>query len=214
MHKLRSSFSALFHYRHRWLQCTLGNKFKTREYSTPTSSQPTNPYPYPTHRNPTPHQIFHLPHSATENDVKARYFDLVRIYHPDKASTTVSPEVAHERFQAITTAYDILRGKKPYPGASSSSSSSVEDRSYQTTAAYRAARRRRQELYSSGAVDDRWKDRIFMGLAVATVGVFVFQTLTTRRDAMADIMTNSRRPTSYPDQVPRKPSEDEKRLSA
>lgn len=94
-------------------------------------------------------------------------FDLVRIYHPDKASSSVPPDLAHERFQAITTAYDILRGKKPYPGASTSGASGVEDRSYQTTAAYRAARRRRQELYSSGAVDDRWKDRIFLGLAFA-----------------------------------------------
>jgi hypothetical protein len=166
---------------------TRGSKAPTREYATPSSSSSsfTNPYPYPTHNNPTPHQIFHLPSSATENDVKARCmfpgvtvidnyssfcptdFDLVRLYHPDKASTTVPPEVAHERFQAITTAYDILRGKKSYPGASGSSSSGVEDRSYHTTAAYRAARRRRQELYASGAVDDRWKDRMFLGLAVA-----------------------------------------------
>jgi len=93
-------------------------------------------------------------------------FDLVRIYHPDKTSGVVSLEVARERFQAITAAYDILRGKKPCQGASGSSTG-LEDRSYQTTAAYRAARRRRQELYSSGAVDDRWKDRIFLGLVIA-----------------------------------------------
>lgn len=33
---------------------------------------PRNPYPYPLHSNPTPHQIFHLPKSATKEDVKAR----------------------------------------------------------------------------------------------------------------------------------------------
>lgn len=53
-----------------------------------------------------------------------------------------------------------------------------------------------------------------------TVGVFVLQTFTTRREAMADIMVNARRPISYTSQRPevdeatRKVTEDEKRLSA
>ena len=37
--------------------------------STSTSSPP---YPFPTHRNPTPHQIFHLPPGASQADIKAR----------------------------------------------------------------------------------------------------------------------------------------------
>lgn len=40
--------------------------------STSKPSQPNNPFPYPTHRNPTPHQLFHLPHNATETDIKSR----------------------------------------------------------------------------------------------------------------------------------------------
>lgn len=171
------------HSRRRVLQLSAKcNNPQLREYATPLS----NPYPYPTHKSPTPHQIFHLPHSATENDIKARCvssifyhcppssfahtlnsdFDLVRIYHPDKVGGVVPLEIARERFQTITTAYDILRGEKSRTG-NSGPSSGLENRSYQTTAAYRAARRRRQELYSSGVVDDRWKDRIFLGLAVA-----------------------------------------------
>ncbi|EKM80581.1 hypothetical protein AGABI1DRAFT_36986 [Agaricus bisporus var. burnettii JB137-S8] len=134
-----------------------------RGHATSSRTAP-NSYPYPTIKNPTPHQIFHLPQSATENDIKARYFDLVRIYHPDKASSSIHPDIAHERFQAITTAYDILRGKK---ASGFSGHSNPQDLSYQTTAAYRAARKRRQELYSSGAVDHRWKDRIFIGLVLA-----------------------------------------------
>jgi len=31
-----------------------------------------NPYPYPPNSNPTPHQIFHLPLSASQKEVKAR----------------------------------------------------------------------------------------------------------------------------------------------
>jgi len=91
--------------------------------------------------------------------------DLVRLYHPDKAGSSSTAEVAHERFQAITSAYDILRGKNvagnlgDEPG--SSTSANVDTR-YQTTAAWRAARRKRQELYRSGAADDRWKDRLIL----------------------------------------------------
>lgn len=39
---------------------------------TRNTSTSANPYPYPTHANPTPHQIFHLPQSATKAEVKAR----------------------------------------------------------------------------------------------------------------------------------------------
>jgi len=109
--------------------------------------------------------FYHCPPSSFVHTLNSD-FDLVRIYHPDKVGGVVPLEIARERFQAITTAYDILRGEKSRTG-NSSSSSGLENRSYQTTAAYRAARRRRQELYSSGVVDDRWKDRIFLGLAVA-----------------------------------------------
>lgn len=93
-------------------------------------------------------------------------FDLVRLYHPDKAGLSVSPEVAHAQFQAITSAYDALRGKTPL-GSVPSTSGGV-DSTYQSTAAWRAMRNRRQELYSSGAADDSWKDKI---IVMGVVGV-------------------------------------------
>jgi hypothetical protein len=34
--------------------------------------RPKNPYPYPKHPNPTPYQIFHLPTSASQAQIKAR----------------------------------------------------------------------------------------------------------------------------------------------
>ena len=97
-------------------------------------------------------------------------FDLVRLYHPDKASD-VPPDIAHARFQAITHAYDALRGKVASGSADDGSPSNPSvDLRYQTTAAWRAAhRRRQQELYSSGAVDDKWKDRIIL-FGVISVG--------------------------------------------
>jgi hypothetical protein len=99
-------------------------------------------------------------------------FDLVRLYHPDKASD-VPPDIAHARFQAITHAYDSLRGKVASGSTDDGSPSNPSvDLRYQTTAAWRAAhRRRQQELYSSGAVDDKWKDRIIL-FGVVSVGVW------------------------------------------
>jgi len=52
----------------RVLQLFKGINCHLREYATLSS----NRYPYPTHKCPTPHQIFHLPQSATESDIKAR----------------------------------------------------------------------------------------------------------------------------------------------
>lgn len=84
----------------------------------------------------------------------------------------MSPDVAHARFRAITAAYDTLRGKTPSASADNGFTASAQDRSYQTTAAWRAARQRRQELYTSGAVDDSWKDGIILGGAVLVCFIF------------------------------------------
>jgi len=69
-------------------------------------------YPYPSHRHPKPHEIFHLPLSASQAEIKSRYIDLVRAHHPDSAHCShLPPTERHARFQAISAAYDHLRGK-------------------------------------------------------------------------------------------------------
>ncbi|PPQ93801.1 hypothetical protein CVT25_013510 [Psilocybe cyanescens] len=159
-----------------------------------TASEPKrgNPYPYPTHKHPTPHQLFHLPKNASKSDIKARYYDLVRVYHPDKAMVSISPEVAHTRFQAITAAYDVLTGKTPLDGDPTQSKTSDLEARHRTTAAYRAMRQRRQELYSSGAVDDSSKDKIIVAGVILTIVIVIAHTATTRRDALAEAMARSR----------------------
>ena len=90
----------------------------------------------------------------------------MRIYHPDKAGLSVSPDIAHSQFQAIGTAYDILRRKAAAVGdATGGPSVWAREGGYPTAAAWRAASqaRRAQELYSGGKIDDRWKDRLFLG---------------------------------------------------
>ncbi|KAH9832469.1 uncharacterized protein C8Q71DRAFT_776495 [Rhodofomes roseus] len=76
-----------------------------------TSARRGHSFPFPTHAQPTPHQIFHLSVGASQQDIKSRYYDLVRVHHPDSSfSRDLSPEERHARFQSITRAYDILRG--------------------------------------------------------------------------------------------------------
>ncbi|KAF9038666.1 hypothetical protein BJ165DRAFT_1499482 [Panaeolus papilionaceus] len=74
------------------------------------------------HKQPTPHEIFHLRHSASPAEIKARYFELVRIHHPDSMHvrrSRLSPHDAHHRFRNIKAAYDFLQGHtlSPHPNA-------------------------------------------------------------------------------------------------
>ena len=97
-------------------------------------------------------------------------YDLVRIYHPDSPSARaggISPETAHARFQAISTAYAVLSGKKP---ASAMNGDDVGEAfgaatrpSYHdlSTAMWRARQRRKADL--DIGLDERWKERLMAG---------------------------------------------------
>ncbi|KAF8813939.1 DnaJ-domain-containing protein [Phlegmacium glaucopus] len=179
----------------------------TSASSSSSSIQP-NPFPYPLHRNPTPYQIFHLPSTATESDIKARYFELVRLYHPDKVvGTSASSDIAHTRFQAITAAYDVLRGKAPGNLSVASGSANVP---YQTTASWRAMRKRRQELYDSGPIDDGMNDRLIIIGVVATIVIALFQIVTLRREALVDIVSRTRRLSTRDEQHQQQATMDER----
>ncbi|KAJ7287641.1 hypothetical protein C8J57DRAFT_1496054 [Mycena rebaudengoi] len=133
-------------------------------------------FPFPSNPNPTPHQIFHLPRNAPQDDVKARYFDLVRIYHPDKVDPSTPSEVAHARFQAIATAYNALKtgsaAHHPVP-----------------TPAARAMYKRSRNLYSGQQLyDDSWKDRIIVASVIFAAFCFAIQTAATRRTFIEENM--------------------------
>lgn len=55
--------------------------------------------------------ILGLPTTATKDDIRRKYRQLVLIWHPDK---NPAPE-AHNMFIAITEAYDILNGERKVP---------------------------------------------------------------------------------------------------
>jgi len=72
--------------------------------TSPDSPDPTTPsIPWPTHPNPTPYEIFALPRTATQKEIKSRYFHLVKKYHPDHA-----PRTSVDRFRKVVDAYKIL----------------------------------------------------------------------------------------------------------
>jgi len=154
--------------------------WKRAETTSPSSS---NPYPYPTYANPSPYQIFHLPHNASQAEIKRRYIDLVRIYHPDSpVSRALPPEITDGRFQSIAKAYDALRGRKSViPGAIQSHS----DVQRTTSDPWRARQSRRLDLDTGG--DDRWKDRIILFGVIFTIAGFVAQTMVTRREALVEM---------------------------
>jgi hypothetical protein len=52
-----------------------------------TTASSSNPYPYPPHSNPTAHQIFHLPLTASQKEVKSRCLHRLRHRHPFDANT-------------------------------------------------------------------------------------------------------------------------------
>ena len=96
-------------------------------------------------------------------------YDLVRIYHPDSPAARaggIPPETAHARFQAISSAYAVLSGKKPatsLDGTDSEGFGTATRSSYHdlSTAMWRAKQRRRAEM--DIGMDDRWKERLMLG---------------------------------------------------
>ncbi|TFK48518.1 hypothetical protein OE88DRAFT_1634916 [Heliocybe sulcata] len=153
-----------------------------------SGSQAQGQFAFPAHRNPTPHQIFHLPIGASQADIKARYYDLVRAHHPDSPSCRhLEPSERHARFQSIRTAYDVLTGKQAASRRSHNDWSSYpyEEhldimRRHQWARTAERERRAREGFgrahHGYGAMgneqvwtanpDDRWKDRV-----IITVGV-------------------------------------------
>lgn len=74
------------------------------------STSCTGQYPFPTRRNPTPEEIFHLPPNASQAQIKTRYYELAKLYHPDSVHVQALPHAERtSRFQAFQRAYEVLR---------------------------------------------------------------------------------------------------------
>ena len=104
------------------------------------------------------------------------------MHHPDSPTgRNLAPDLRRSRFQAITAAYDTLRGKRSGGGSNGGADDVYRqelERRRRARAAYEASLGRgtfSYEHHSSGkaweaSADDRWKDRIilFVGIMVRT----------------------------------------------
>ncbi|KAG2146395.1 uncharacterized protein EDB93DRAFT_1240867 [Suillus bovinus] len=163
------------------------------------ASKSANPYPYPTQINPQPHQIFHLPRSANQEDAD---YELVRIYHPDSAVARHYPsEESQARFQAISRAYDILRGKVSASGELVEATHKVDP--------IRWSARSRRPHFDDTASDERWKERIIMGTVLLALVAFVAQTSWTRQQAIAQMSSHG-----WPSHPSKKSGNDDGALTA
>ncbi|KAF9554422.1 hypothetical protein CPC08DRAFT_644359 [Agrocybe pediades] len=160
-----------------------------------SSSKPLkNPFPYPEHSRPTPYQIFHLASGATQAEIKARYYELVKTHHPDSHHAAhLDSEVAHARFRGIQAAYDFLRGKtvSPHLNARPAPSNSNGASSFDPYL-HEMARRRRayysrhgdpfgeeeeekvnwKDRFDGRTIwhEDGWRERLVFGLGVVVSG--------------------------------------------
>jgi len=149
--------------------------------SASTTNSSANPYPYPSNSNPTPHQIFHLPPNTSQKEVKSRYYELVRIYHPDSpVARAYPPDVSEARFHAISASYDVLRGRRAT--LDPDSPDAAPHPRVDLHALWRARQYRREDPLEP--VDERWKDGIILGSLVVALGVLVYQMRASRRSAM------------------------------
>ncbi|KAJ5239512.1 hypothetical protein N7468_004131 [Penicillium chermesinum] len=76
----------------------------SRPYAT-TSDIPSK-YPWPSSPIFTPYDLLNLSRHAPYS--KARYYELVKIYHPDRPSNDISLELRLQRYKLIVAAHEIL----------------------------------------------------------------------------------------------------------
>ncbi|KAH8091712.1 hypothetical protein BXZ70DRAFT_952958 [Cristinia sonorae] len=142
------------------------------------------PFPFPKHSHPTPHQIFHLPSNASQKEIKSRYYDLVRSHHPDSPHCRhLDPALRHSRFQAITSAYDDLTGKR---GSRTGCGSNDDALRAELRRRRRHQEARREYEYTvfgndvhgfgrpraewNASPDDRWKDWAIICIGIVSLG--------------------------------------------
>lgn len=84
--------------------------------------------------NIDPYKILNIPRNATSKEIKAAYFKLAKLHHPDSRSEQASAD----SFLQITKAYEMLRiGTNPGASAKQSWTGSSEWQKYQDPSFYK-----------------------------------------------------------------------------
>ncbi|KAJ5736322.1 uncharacterized protein N7483_001447 [Penicillium malachiteum] len=63
-------------------------------------------YSWPKSSSFTPYEVLNIPRNAAYS--KTRYYDLVKLYHPDRHSKDVTEEVRLHRYKIVVAAHEIL----------------------------------------------------------------------------------------------------------
>lgn len=64
---------------------------------------------WPKSSNPSPYEIFGLPPTASAADIKKRYYELAKRYHPDSRATSAEAEQERiQRFRQVVQANELL----------------------------------------------------------------------------------------------------------
>src|SRR5437899_1462772 len=86
----------------------------TRSFHATSTHSYTSPHPddlnWPESPNPTPYEIFNLPPTASHTEIKKRYYQLARRYHPDShfALSDAAEQVRLQRFRQVVQANELL----------------------------------------------------------------------------------------------------------
>jgi len=96
--------------------CTLSNRpllafHRRRHFHTATgnATPSSDDIRWPKSSNPSPYEIFGLPPSASASEVKKRYYQLARIYHPDSRAPSAEAEQERlHRFRQVVQANELL----------------------------------------------------------------------------------------------------------
>ncbi|KAF5377079.1 hypothetical protein D9757_007731 [Collybiopsis confluens] len=148
----------------------------------------SNSFTFPTHlSNPSPYDIFHLRYGCTSQQIKERYIELVRQYHPDSpACRAVPASERHARFQAIRAAYDSLRKADKiglrnahmfheYADEIARRKNIFHKHQQYRNRGPNVSRREYEPRYKwESNADDRWKDCMMIGFGVASILIGVF----------------------------------------
>ncbi|KAJ3970652.1 hypothetical protein EV361DRAFT_915010 [Lentinula raphanica] len=150
------------------------------------SSNSGTSFPFPDHPRPSPYEIFHLPYGCNQQQIKERYYDLVRLYHPDSPSCRLIPHSErHARFQAIRAAYDALRKgdklglKNAHLFEEYADEIARRKNIYYKHQQYRnrgpnVARGYEPRYEWNSNADDRWKDHMILGFGIVSIIIGVF----------------------------------------
>jgi len=77
------------------------------------NAAPADDLRWPSTPNPTPYEIFGLPRTASSSEIKKRYYQLARKYHPDsRISSTEADQERLQRFRDVVKANELLSAAK------------------------------------------------------------------------------------------------------